>query len=213
MQELQAEYKPTYGVLGSIKAIGKPRLSENSDLTVVPVDISTEGASPRKKVTYYFCFKPEWLVPGFNPNELAKNRRFVYSKNLANTSKNSFLQAISPDFNALADDVATEDYDDAEFQSTLAGHLEGEEVLFILEQERQKTDEINEETGKNVYARTDNYQIKDFVRIDPKGKAIKQMEDRATKAAAKADAASSDGKSIRPSFMVAWEEEDMARAA
>lgn len=203
--EASAGKKPTLVCTGYVSKVDETHPAKSGNYNVTPIHINGIGAS--LNTTVYLLTRPEWFEvdgdgrPSFKPNDLAKVEGgnamlFVYRKNIAGRGTVSNLLGIAGNqerYEDLANTLLTTDGvnedDGAVVTHVLTDKLvakEGTEAFkvgYVLQQQRTKTDEVNEE-GKHEYLLENRYEIKDFFEITEE--ALKKYRKAAEKSAKKA---------------------------
>lgn len=205
--EASAGKKPTLVCTGYVSKVDETNPSKSGNYNVTPIHINGIGAS--LGTTIYLLTRPEWFEvdgdgrPAFKPNDLdkvegGKAMLFVYRKNIAGRGTVSNLQGLAGNqdrYEDLADALLTsdgitdEDNGGDVITKVLTSKLvaaEGKEAFiigYVLQQQRTKTDEVNEE-GKHEYLLENKYEVKDFFEVTPE--ALKKYRKAAEKSAKKA---------------------------
>lgn len=111
---------PTIACVGYVDEVGEGKVSKSEVYINQPIKIRGNGAN--RSVTKYLLYRPEWLVPGFNPDTIkesgdgARGMLFVYQSNIIpgrGAKKISALQGLCGSeerFNELANRLLTASY-------------------------------------------------------------------------------------------------------
>lgn len=181
----EAAEKPTLLCVGTVGEIEEAHLSKSENYVVQPINLNALDAG--RNIKLYFLYRPEWFTRGFNPATLKADQpgaHFVYGKNIANKDNLSNLRGLAGSNEAFVK-LATiltsitsdptgpsmEDVTEALvefFEGNVDSEGQPKKIGFELRQQMTKTDEINEETGKNVYVRENRYEVKAFFDVTKK---------------------------------------------
>ena len=202
----EARPKPTLICVGNVVEVGDGYISGKSGTDYVVIPIAIDPLDGGRRCKTYFTHRPEWLVASFKPHLLqreAPGAFFVYRKNIADEEEASLLRGLAGSvdaFNKLANillnlpldaticgpnpettTLALRDF----FTNNIDSNGLPVKVGYELQQQRTKTDDIDPETGKNIYLNTANYNVARF--WDVNEKTVRKATNRAN---------NSDGKVV-----------------
>ena len=182
-QEASAADMPRRVCVGTVGEVGEPHPSKNEKnpgrYIVQPISIDPMGSGTA--ITVYFLYRPEWLQPGFNPRSIAdqfddspegkkdaEGVLSVYRSNIAGKGSISTLRGLCGSeeaFTKLAHRLLSlEDTSNMEavadvLRTFFSEDNQGVMIGYVLQQQSTKTDEVDPDTGKNVYVKENRYQI------------------------------------------------------
>jgi hypothetical protein len=166
--------------LGYVGDVGDPKLSASGVYVIQPISVIAYQAG--RNVTFRLMYRPEWLVPGFDPasfkesakaavdedeKKVFRGMEFVFRNHIAGKSSVSALKGLSGSEEAyvtLSNLLLTASNPDnmEDIREVLRGFFLGEndgaEVGYILNQARDKTEEVTEQ-GKAVYSLRNTYEV------------------------------------------------------
>jgi hypothetical protein len=192
--------KPNLICAGRVTAIGDAYLSAKSEkYYVVKITLSALGAGKDQNI--YWLFRPEYFNPAMTRADLAQMSETdsgvyrMYSQHIATDEegKQSTLQglcATAENFNELAARLLSLGMDAITETPTIVSDVlrtffveENPQhvVGYVLGQQTEKTDEINPETGKNVYVPSKWLEVKSFWVVDAEGKNLAKKAKQAEK--------------------------------
>lgn len=174
-QEAAAADMPRRVCVGTVGEIQDGHVSEKSKKYIVqPIAINALGSGT--STTVYWLYRPEWLRPGFSPTSIknevddekeANGLIFVYRNYIAGRGTTSMLRGLCGSdeaFMVLSNrllslpEVTIEAVTET-LRTFFSEDNENVQIGYVLEQQSTKTDEIDPETGKNVYIKENRYQI------------------------------------------------------
>lgn len=182
---------PTLACIGSVVEIGDGKISSTGKYVVQPINLGALEAG--KDLRLNFLYKPEWLTAGFDPSSLEEveggdSMLSVYRRHISGRGALSTLSGIAGTderFEALSatllglEDVSAENVQQALTEFFLGGDAEDVQIGYIAKQQSTRTDDINPQTGKNIYVLENRYEVSSFFRVDEK--TIKSLANRANK--------------------------------
>jgi hypothetical protein len=188
--ELEARELPTLACIGRVTKIEEPKATKVNEhginYLMIPIHIEGYGASRGTKVN--FMFRPEWLKEGFRSRDLAKveggkGLLAVYGNNISQKGKVSTLKglvgSVDEEFDALADtlltlspgeEVPTGEQVASALQKVLIDEEKGQRIGYVLRQQREKTEDVDPDTGKPIYVLTPYYEVNEFYTPNEKGR-------------------------------------------
>lgn len=198
-QAASAPALPRLVCVGSVTEVGEGHVSRSQKYVVQPIKIAPEGTG--RGITYNLLYRPEWMRPGFDPKNLtadiseddaeamaeAKSMESVYRRHIHVRNGISALRGMSGSdeaFATLSNRLLTlEEVSIPAVQEVLHTFFteDNEGVLFgyVLKQQQSKTDEIDPDTGRNVYVPENRYEVDHF--FDFSEKALRSYQKRAEK--------------------------------
>lgn len=200
IDSVESAPKPTKICVGTVGEVEDGYLSPRSGNYIVqPISIDALDAGQNTKL--FLLYRPEWFVKGFKSKTLediagyGKGPHWVYGTHVRSDDKMSYLRGLvgsNEAFTVLVNllvnlpvginNVPDIDAITGVFKAFFAGNTDSTggpvKVGYVLEQQRTKTDEVNDE-GKPVYRLENRYQVKSF--FDATTKNLKSWENRAAK--------------------------------
>jgi hypothetical protein len=187
--------------VGSVSQVLEGKVSQTGSYVVQPIQIAAYGTG--RDARYNLLYKPEWFTPGFDPQSYyegieegddeavrqANSIVSVYRRNINVRSGISALRGMAGSeeaFNTLANRVLSLDEITIEavtevLSNFFANDNEGVMFGYVLKQQHTKTDDIDPETGKNVWVPENRYEVDRF--FDYSEKAIEGYKRQAEKSA------------------------------
>ena len=183
----EAKAMPTLICVGTVEEVGNAKVSSSEKYIVQPIKIA--GLDAGRSQTVYFLYRPEWLVAGFSPRKLKEqdaSAHFVYSKNIAGEDDLSVLHGLAGSekkFEALAHELLSLPVDteiggptmesvEATLRTFFANNVgpdgNAQKIGYILQQDSEKTGEVNPDTGKAVYIKKKGYKLDIFFEVTVK---------------------------------------------
>lgn len=209
--EASAREMPTLSCIGKVVSVSEPKETQKNDkgINYIQYDIALEGYGASRNMVVRMRVRPEWFTPGFKPGSFKEidggtGLEFFYGKNIAQKGSISTLQGLVGARNAQEEGFAlfaaalfATEGDPVKLGEALSNYLieegNGSLVGYVLKQQQEKAG-VDEETGKNVYTKTQFYEVGNWFVPDEKGR--KSQYTRAEK--------SEDG-----SFRVSFTEDDV----
>jgi len=195
-REAAAADMPKLVCVGYVDAVGDGKVSESGKYIVQPISLAAYGAGRRARVN--FLYRPEWIVPAFDPNtiaemvdddEEAKKILSVYRRNINGRGSISTLRGLAGSdvgFERLSHRILSlPDASIEGVQMVLTEFFEerqqsgSPEIGYVLKQQATRTDQIDEESGKAIWIKENRYEVDSFFDVNDKALA------KWTKAAAK----------------------------
>lgn len=195
----EAKPRPTLFCIGYVGEVGDGHLSSSEKSLVNQINI--EAVDAGTPIRAYFCYRPEWLVPGFDPAvykdvEDGASAIFSYEKNIVSGESNSLLRGLAGSqeaFEKLAtalqalpvepgDDGPSLEAVDGVLRSFFENNTEADgspkRIGYTLVQQTSDTGETDE-NGKKIYRREPYYKISSYWDVTEKN--IKAKVKMATK--------------------------------
>jgi hypothetical protein len=182
-----AQEKPRSANLGRVAEIGEAKVSRSQKYCLVKWQIEGYGAS--ENIRGIFLWRPEWIVEGFKPSTLGAldegdTFEMLYRNNVASREGMSVLQGLcggdEEKFDELASRIFALNIDpkgevepildgvQGVLQKFLIDEKNGDNVGYVCGHQMTKTDEVDPDTGKNIYVREKYREVKSW--FDPTNK-------------------------------------------
>lgn len=184
--------------IGYVSEVGDVKVTESGNY--IGANFKLAGLRGSRNSFHTIYLRPEWLMADYTPDdEVAES--FMFRKVMGTQSTLGGLEGILGKelVGAFLTDLdsrgaITPDTLRESFVKHFASEAAGNKIGYILKQKNDKTEDINPDTGKNVYVRTNNYEVSEwFDAGDPK--KIKSMVKRAEK----------EPKEGQPKFIIGFE--------
>lgn len=183
-----AKPMPRLACLGSKIELSEPKVSQSGKFIVQPISISGLGAAPRARLS--LLYRPEWLQPGFRPNELQHVEGgdallFVYRRNIAARGEVAHLYGLCACDDELYSELAQrlfelKDPHPSNIAEVMQAFFDEKDpvVGYILRQQKSDTGETDE-NGRKIYVLEPYYEIDSFFKPDKDN--LKRLRKRAEK--------------------------------
>lgn len=177
--EAEVPELPTLECLGYVDEVGEGKVSQKGVYVVQPIHI--QGISGSRSTTLNLLYRPDWFVPGFNPNKLeelygeeGRKMLAVFRRYIAAKKSMSWLKGLAGSdekFLALQQRILSISQDGAEpsieavretLRSFLLTENEGTDIGYTLRQRRDKVEGETDENGKAIYELANGYEVQDF---------------------------------------------------
>jgi hypothetical protein len=171
----EAKPKPSAACLGVVESIDEPKVNDDGTATFA-VNLKTVGVPPQggNKPKVWIRVSPSFFSPTFKRASLrgvegGDYLDRLYSESICAADGDEAIPHLlglcgvdREKYAALGTELIALDgpEDPTVIKQVLEAHLLGNEVGFWLTQGSQRTDEVNPETGKNIWIRTRYYNVR-----------------------------------------------------
>jgi hypothetical protein len=203
--EAKVQKLPSLACIGYVDEVGEGKVSSTGNYVVQPIKLRAH--TPGRNANTNILYRPEWLDPNFEPNDLdelgeegsderkqGKSMLSVYRRNIAERGKISALKGLAgseENFAQLANilvtlprDLSTTDGSTAfvmavsqNLRDFLTVRNEGVDIGYILRQRQDKAGE--DENGKTIYELANGYEVQEY--FFPSPEKLKSLRQRAAK--------------------------------